>query len=121
MHRAFLPLNARFLDAMTRWQVRPVPGDSMALNDHTDFRWDDRVIDSLGSAGRRLAPLCADLSMVLARFGGYVERYATAMAAVERGERRWVDALGLDSCHAVWCELHEDLLATLSLERGHEG
>jgi len=24
----------------------------------------------------------------------------------------------MDSCHTVWMELHEDLLATLGLERG---
>jgi hypothetical protein len=26
-----------------------------------------------------------------------------------------------DSCHTVWMELHEDLLATLRLERGTDG
>lgn len=45
VHSRFLPLNARFQEAVTRWQVRPLPGDAMATNDHTDFRWDDRVID----------------------------------------------------------------------------
>jgi hypothetical protein len=37
---------------------------------------------------------------------------------VDRGERRWVDAPRIDSCHTVWFELHEDLLASLGLERG---
>ncbi len=120
VHAAFLVLNARFLDAVTRWQMRPVPGDPMALNDHADVRWDRRVIDTLGSLGRQLAPLCADLSAVLARFDGYAPRYAAAMARVNRGERRWVDAVGLDSCHAVWFELHEDLLATLGIVRDQE-
>ena len=44
---AFEPLNARFLDAVTRWQVRPMPGDPLAANDHSDPRWDDRVIADL--------------------------------------------------------------------------
>jgi hypothetical protein len=26
--------------------------------------------------------------------------------------------VGLDSCHVVWMELHEDLLGTLGLPRG---
>ena len=120
VHAAFLPLNARFQETATRWQVRPGPGDPMALNDHTDFRWDDRVVDVLGSVGRRLASLGADLSAVLDRFDGYPARYTAALSRVERGERRWVDAVGIDSCHAVWIQVHEDLLATLGIERGHE-
>ena len=116
----FLPLNARFQTAVTQWQIRPLPGDPMATNDHSDFRWDDRVLDAMGYLGRRLAPLCGELTSHLARFDGYAERYAAAMARVERGERSWVDGVGLDSCHVVWFELHEDLIATLGLQRGHE-
>ena len=119
-HSTFLPLNARFQSAVTQWQIRPLPGDPMAANDHSDFRWDDRVLDALGNLGRRLAPLCGELTSHLARFDGYAERYAAAMARVERGERSWVDGVGLDSCHVVWFELHEDLIATLGLQRGHE-
>ena len=120
VHEVFLPLNARFQTACTRWQIRPLPGEPMAANDHTDHRWDDRVIDELGSLGRRLAPLCADLAERLQRFDGYAGRYAAAMDRVERGERGWVDGVGLDSCHRVWFELHEDLLATLGIPRGEE-
>ena len=65
VHGRFLPLNARFQDAVTRWQVRPLPGAPMAANDHTDFRWDDRVIESLRSLGRRLVPLDAELAGAL--------------------------------------------------------
>ena len=120
VHAAFLPLNARFQDAVTRWQLHPVPGDPLAVNDHTDGRWDDRVVAALRSLGRELVPLSAELAAALPRCGGYAERYAAAVTRVERGERRWVDALGVDSCHAVWFELHEDLLATLGIPRGAE-
>lgn len=119
-HAAFVPLNARFLDAVTRWQVRPVPGDDMAANDHHDVRWDDRVIDDLGSAGRALTRLADPLASALARFDGYGDRYAAAAAKVHRGEHRWVDSLGMDSCHVVWMQLHEDLVATLGISRGAE-
>jgi hypothetical protein len=120
VHAAFLPLNARFQEMATRWQLRPAPGDPMAMNDHTDFRWDDRVLDGLGSVGRRLTSMGSDLCAVLTRFDGYAERYLAALARVEQGERRWVDGVGVDSCHVVWMQLHEDLLATLGIERGQE-
>jgi len=118
VHARFVLLNARFLDAVTRWQMRPLPGAPMAINDHTDVRWDDRVIDSLGTLGRSLIVLDAELAAAVARFGGYAARYDDALTRVTRGESRWVDGLGIDSCHVVWMQLHEDLLATLGLDRG---
>jgi hypothetical protein len=121
VHGAFLPLNARFQQAVTRWQLRPLPGQPMARNDHSDFGCDDQVHDTLQSVGRQLEPLCADLSCLLTRFDGYAGRYAAALARADRGEHRWVDGVGVDSCHVVWMQLHEDLLATLGLERGREG
>jgi hypothetical protein len=120
VHRRFLPLNARFQEAATRWQLRPLPGDPMAANDHTDFRWDDRVIESLRSVGARLSSLETQLAAALARFAGYAERYNVAVARVAAGENRWVDGLGIDSAHVVWMQLHEDLLASLGLDRGDE-
>jgi hypothetical protein len=36
------------------------------------------------------------------------------------GDRPWVDGSDRDSCHTVWFQLHEDLLATLGLRRGDE-
>lgn len=120
VYQRFLPLNARFQDAATRWQVRALPWDAMAANDHTDFRWDDRVIATLGAVGRKLVPLDAELAAAVPRFGGYAARYDAALARVIRGEARWVDGLGIDSCHVVWMQLHEDLLATLGLQRRDE-
>ncbi len=57
------------------------------------------------------------LSDVLARFDGYGTRFATALGRVQAGDHAWVDGVGRDSCHAVWFELHEDLIATLGLSR----
>ena len=119
VHERFLPQNARFQDAVTRWQIRPLPGAPMATNDHTDHRWDDDVLEVLGSVGRRLDRLETDLTAVLPRFGGYGRRYGRALDGALRGEDRWVDGVGIDSCHVVWMQLHEDLLATLGVDRAH--
>jgi hypothetical protein len=117
-HATFARLNARFLDATTRWQIRPTPWDRMAANEHDDWSWDERVLDDLRSLGRRLQPLGDTLAGALDRFAGYPDRYAAALARVDGGERRYVDEPRIDSCHTVWFELHEDLLGTLGLERG---
>jgi len=114
---AFEPLNARFLDAVTRWQIHPMPGDPLANNDHTDPRWDDRVIADLVGLRSALDQVCTPLVAALARFNGYQPRYARAADRIRRGETRWIDGLGIDSCHVVWIQLHEDLLATLGVDR----
>jgi len=64
--------------------------------------------------------VCDELSGVLTRFDGYCDRYAKSVQRVQAGQTRWVDAIDVDSCHVVWMQLHEDLLATLGLQRGHE-
>lgn len=117
-HDDFATLDRRFLAAVTAWQIRPAPDDPLALNDHSDWRWDERVVTRLTSVHRRLAPLCAGLAGELERFEGYAERYRRALRRSLEGEQRWVDGTGIDSCHTVWFELHEDLLATLGRERG---
>ena len=56
---------------------------------------------------------------VLARFDGYAQRYDAALTRAIRGQHHWVDGIAVDSCHLVWMQLHEDLIATLGLSRGH--
>ena len=119
-HAAFLPLNRRFGAACTDWQVRPTRLDPMALNDHTDWRWDERVLGTLASVQRSLQVLCDGLTARLARFDGYADRYAAALRKVAAGRRAWLDGPDRDSCHLVWIQLHEDLLATLGIPRGSD-
>ncbi len=112
-----MPLNRRFGEACTRWQVRPAPGDPIAFNDHTDHRWDDRVLQTLRSLDRSFRRVADQLAAALARFDGYADRYSAALATVDAGQESWVDAHDRDSLHMVWIQLHEDLLATLGIPR----
>ncbi len=116
----FLELNGRLLQAVTDWQTRPAPGDPLAANDHQDLRWDRRTLAALNDIGVGLGPLATTLAGVLARFDGYDARFALALEEAQHGDHRWVDSIELDSCHTVWFQLHEDLLATLGVQRGAE-
>lgn len=69
---------------------------------------------------RDLAPLAEELSSVLARFDGYSARYDAALRLAENGEIDWVDKTDRDSCHRVWFQLHEDLVAALGIDRHRE-
>ena len=121
VHRAFLPLNDRLQRACTDWQIRPAAGDALAVNDHRDPAWDGRVLDELVALAGALSPLVRELAGALDRFRGYDTRFAAALGRARAGEPSWVDRSGADSCHTVWFELHEDLIATLGLRRGAEG
>ena len=44
-----------------------------------------------------------------------IERFAKAA-----GDGDWFTKPTIDSYHTVWFELHENLLSTLGIERGHE-
>lgn len=120
VYRVFLPLNARLLRAVTDWQIKPTEADRFAPNDHFDRAWDGRVLEELTSLGRELAPLIENLSAVLVRFDGYVARYESALRRAKSGELDWIDKTDVDSCHRVWFQLHEDLIATLGIDRRHE-
>lgn len=120
VYRDFVPLNSRLLGACTDWQLRPTAGDSLASNDHADPAWDARVLDELAALSTGLAPLVARLAGVLTRFAGYDTRFDAALRRARTRRIEWVDRTDVDSCHRVWFRLHEDLVATLGVERGTE-
>lgn len=121
VHSCFVPLNRRFAKVCTRWQIRPTRLDPMALNDHTDWPWDEQVLRSLAVLDRAFGEVCDELARLLQRFDGYAARYSAALAKVDAGQRRWVDSPEVDSCHTVWLQFHEDLIATLGINRGSDG
>ncbi len=116
-YRDFLPLNARLVRAVSEWQTKPTDQDPFAPNGHDDPAWDSRVLDELAALGAELVPLTNRLSGVLARFDGYSERYDAALHRAANGAHDWIDRTDVDSCHRVWFELHEDLVATLGIDR----
>jgi hypothetical protein len=119
-YRSFLPFNARLLRACTEWQLRPSRDDTLASNDHSDIAWDQRVLGELATLGDELETVAAPLGARLERLDGYHERYRAALVRAVNGEPAWVTRPRVDSCHTVWMELHEDLLATLGIDRGAE-
>jgi hypothetical protein len=115
-YRRFLEVNNELLTVCTDWQLR-----ENVLNDHRDAAYDEGVIARLRSIDTRVQPVCRDLGGALERFDDYGPRFTTAIERVEAGERDWFAKPMIDSYHTVWFELHEDLLATLGIERSKEG
>ena len=118
-YRRFLSINQRLLDTCTDWQLRTVDGRQV-VNDHADATHDAAAIAQLAELDAAVQPVVADLADALERFGGYSPRLAAALAKVQGGDGDWFTKPTIDSYHTVWFELHENLLATLGIERGAE-
>ena len=114
-YKKFLSVNHDLLEVCTAWQVR---GETP--NDHSDAAYDAKVIERLGGIDDAVQPVCDDLAGALARFVDYGPRLRAARERVENGEHDWFTRPMIDSYHTVWFELHEDLLATLGIERSKE-
>ena len=114
-YRRFLMLNRRLLEAVTDWQVR-----DGVVNDHTNADHDQRILDQLGRISEKISPVLSDLAACYDRYDRYRVRLDAALEQAQAGDTAYVDGALIDSYHSVWFELHEDLLATLGLDRSHE-
>ncbi len=117
-YERFLALNGQMLAVCTRWQVKDQ--DAKELNDHTDADYDAAVLAELAGLDAGVQPICADLTSALPRFGVYGPRFDIALAKLRSGELEWFTKPIMESYHTVWFELHEDLLATLGINRADE-
>ncbi len=115
LYQRFGDLNPGLLQVCTDWQLH-----DGVLNDHTDGAYDAEVVARLSDLHERAVPVVAALAEALDRFAGYLPRLQWAVDHVRCGEGAWFDKPLTDSYHTVWFELHEDLLATLGLERAAE-
>ncbi|RII20370.1 hypothetical protein DSC45_04020 [Streptomyces sp. YIM 130001] len=114
-YERFLVLNPELLDLCRAWQLRPVDG-VLTANDHRDATYDRHVLDLFADLDRRAEPVLDKLTAALPRFGRYRVRFADVLGRARSGELEYVTDSTL-SFHTIWAELHEDLLATLGLQR----
>jgi hypothetical protein len=108
-YRDFLPLNDVVAAACTAWQLA-----AMDIGERTVTLAE--TIATLQEPSTALAGVEARLTSHLDRFAGYHHRFAAALSKAG-DEPAWITGTDRDSCHKVWFELHEDLIATLGLVR----
>jgi hypothetical protein len=102
VHERFLPLNAGASEIFTAWQLGSGrPADTF---------------HRLADIGGELGELERSLAARLGRFAGYHDRFAAALSRAGH-DPAWITGIEVDSCHRVWFELHEDLIATLGISR----
>jgi hypothetical protein len=109
VYQAFLPLNEVVAAACTGWQLT-----EMGIGEQTMTLAE--TIATLQGPANALARVEERLTAQLHRFAGYHHRFTTALTKAG-DEPAWITGTDRDSCHRVWFELHEDLIATLGLVR----
>ena len=119
-YQRFLAVNQRLLDLCTRWQLRTVDGPRCPTTTPTTATtprcWPSWT-PSTGVAG----PVCDELAAVArAVRPGTAPGWPRPGPGSRRGDTDWFTKPTIDSYHTVWFELHENLLATLGIERGQE-
>ncbi|MFT7647581.1 MAG: hypothetical protein ACI8Y4_002331 [Candidatus Poriferisodalaceae bacterium] len=116
-YEAFLLLNGKMLQLCTDWQI--VEGTE-SINDHSDDDYDQEIIGRLVDLDGGLRKVMAPLRGALARFDAYPARFREALDRLLGGEIEYFTKPIISSYHTVWFELHEDLLATLGIDRASE-
>ena len=119
-YKRFLALNPTMLQLCTDWQVVDDGSGEQRLNDHTDPSYDNKILERLVDLDREVTGILSDLEQVLSRFANYPSRFGKALENVVAGELDWLTKPIMPSYHTVWFELHEDLLATLGIDRASE-
>lgn len=117
---SFLQLNKDMLGLCTDWQMRDVDGEQK-VNDHEDADYDAAVVDRLVAIDTQVQPTCAELAAGFDRFSSYGPRFSSSLEKVVAGDVDWFTKPMIDSYHTTWFELHENLLATLGIDRASEG
>lgn len=107
--------NLAFKALVADWQLR-----NGAVNDHQDAAYDATVLVRLAAIDVVIRPLIARAAGLEPRLSRYADRLATALAAIDAGDRRFVAAPLLDSYHTIWFELHEELIRLAGLSRAVE-
>lgn len=115
----FRALNSGFLRLCTDWQLREGPGGPVP-NDHLDEDYDRGVVERLGELHDEIVATLLGVPVVLPRYSSYAPRMARALHLVRDNDLDWFTKPVIDSYHTIWFELHEDLLATLGLDRAAE-
>jgi hypothetical protein len=118
-YRRVLALNPELLATCTAWQLREVDGERV-VNDHADAAHDAAVLARLERVHDEVRPVYDALAAVLDRFAAYGPELDHALERVRAGDADWFTRPTVRSYHQVWFELHEDLLATLGIERADE-
>jgi predicted ArsR family transcriptional regulator len=115
---AFHGLDLRMKETITAWQLREIAGEQV-INDHTDERYDARVLGRLMELHQDARAWVSSLRAAPKGIRLYLDRLTRALQSA-RSDPRFVASPTVDSCHSVWFEFHEALILLAGRKRADE-
>lgn len=115
---AFHSLDTRMKETITAWQLRDIAGQQV-LNDHTDERYDARVLGRLTALHQDTSEWVSSLSAAPESIGLYLARLHLALQSA-RLDPQFMASPSVDSYHGVWFEFHEALILLAGRNRADE-
>jgi NAD(P)-dependent dehydrogenase (short-subunit alcohol dehydrogenase family) len=111
VHAEFVPLNTDIVAACSQLQL-----DRLSQDNQPNQGLDHEKHQTFAEAAASFRGLETRLAGALPRFDGYAHRLDQAVANAAT-EPAWLIATDRDSFHLIWFEFHEDLIATLGIQR----
>ncbi len=115
---AFHDFDTRMKETITSWQLREIAGGQV-LNDHTDDRYDARVLGRLTELHQDTKAWLSSLRAAPKGMRLYLDRLTRALQSA-RSDPRFVASPTVDSYHTVWFEFHEALILLAGRKRADE-
>ncbi len=114
----FHGLDIRMKETITAWQLREIAGEQV-VNDHSDDRYDARVIGRLTELHQDTKAWVSSLRAAPKGIRLYLDRLTRALQSA-RSDPRFVASPTVDSYHTVWFEFHEALIQLAGRKRSDE-
>ena len=99
LYAEFGPLNTRFKQTVTDFQLAGEDGDAQA-----------RSLKRLSTLHSDSKLVVADLVELAPRLRPFSQRFERALQEIRAGDTRYVASPLVDSYHTIWFELHEELI-----------
>jgi pyruvate,orthophosphate dikinase len=106
LYDEFCAINSEFKQLVTDVQLGKL--EKSAAPDHLD------------PLHARFAPIAARIGATIERLAPYAARFEKALASLRDGDDRYLASPMVDSYHALWFELHEELIQALGRSRAEE-
>ena len=119
LYQRFMALDATFKQLVTDWQVKVTDGKRLP-NAHADAAYDDAVRARLADFHQVVVTLLPDILALTGRLKPFPKRLGRAAAAVASGDGNMIASPLKDSYHAIWFELHEELIHLAGRNRATE-
>jgi hypothetical protein len=119
-YNQFRGLEQGMFQVLADWQVVDGTSVHQRINKHDDHLYDEEILKRLYDLDKNLQKILEPLASMFSRYQNYGNRFTKALDLMRNGEMQYLMKPLIGSYSTLWFEFHEDLLATLGINRASE-